>query len=127
MVRIVNYIKRQTEDGREFFVLELSGGIEMVMSQVSGQFYATAKRAYISSTFDEDTCRHLIGTEMPGNISKMDCDPYEYTVKETGEIIILSHRYSYSPEVITQPQSYGSIKADIGTFSMNEELYELQA
>ena len=28
MVRIVNYLKRQAEDGREFFVLEISGGID---------------------------------------------------------------------------------------------------
>ena len=33
MVRIIDYKKRQAEDGREFFVLELSGGIEMVKSQ----------------------------------------------------------------------------------------------
>lgn len=127
MVRIVNYIKRQAEDGKEFFVLELAGGIEMVRSSVSGQFYATAKKAYISSTFDEATCRHLIGTEMPGNIIRIDCEPYEYTIKETGEIITLSYRYSYTPEEKAKAQSYGNVKADISTFSMNEQLYELQS
>ena len=52
MVRIVNYKKRQAEDGKEFFVLEITGGIEMVMSNSTGQFYATAKKAYLASTFD---------------------------------------------------------------------------
>ena len=33
MVRIVNYLKRETEGGKEFFLLELQGGIEMVKSQ----------------------------------------------------------------------------------------------
>lgn len=125
MVRIVNYIKRHSEDGREFFSLELSGGIEMVLSQVSGQFYATAKKAYITSTFDEDTCRSLIGTEMPGSVSKVECEPYEFTVKETGEIITLSHRYVYLPEEKKVPQGYGNVHADVNTFSMNEKEVQL--
>lgn len=125
MVRIVNYIKRHSEDGKEFFSLELSGGIEMVLSQVSGQFYATAKKAYITSTFDEDTCRSLIGTEMPGSVSKVECEPYEFTVKETGEIITLSHRYVYLPEEKKAPQDYENVHADVNTFSMNEKEVQL--
>jgi len=37
MVRIVNYLKRQAEE-KDFFVLEVHGGIEMVSSQ-SNQKY----------------------------------------------------------------------------------------
>lgn len=99
MVRIINYKKRNTEDGKEFFVLEISGGIEMVKSQSSNQFYATAKKAYISSTFDEDTCKALIGTEIQGNVIKEECEPYEYVNKDSGEILILSHRYVYQEEI----------------------------
>ncbi|QEE49120.1 hypothetical protein FUA48_05850 [Flavobacterium alkalisoli] len=126
MVRIVNYIKRHSEDGREFFSLELSGGIEMVLSQVSGQFYATSKKAYITSTFDEDTCRSLIGNELPGSVSKVECEPYEFTVRETGEIITLSHRYVYLPEEKKVPQSYENVHANVNAFSMNEQFSELQ-
>ena len=50
MVKIVNYQKRTTEQGKDFFVLELQGGIEMVKSQESGKFYITARKASISST-----------------------------------------------------------------------------
>jgi hypothetical protein len=107
MVRIVNYQKRQTEEGKPFFVLEIQSGIEMVLSTKTGQYYATAKRANISSTFDEETCKALLGTDMPGNIVKMDSDPYEYTVRETGEIIMLTHRYVYQPE-INSPSSTSS-------------------
>ncbi|WP_452221432.1 hypothetical protein [Lacinutrix salivirga] len=99
MVRIINYKERQVEDGRIFFVLELQGGVEMVMSQETNQFYATAKKAFISSTFDEETCKALIGTSMPGKIEKQTCEAYQYTVKETGEMIILNHRYVYIPEL----------------------------
>lgn len=97
MVRIIGYKKRQKED-KEFFVLEITGGIEMVLSESTGNYYATAKKAYISSTFDEETCKNLVGTEMSGSVEKQICAPYEYTIKDTGEVIVLEHRYAYVPE-----------------------------
>ncbi len=103
MVRIVNYQKRQTENGKEFFVLELQGGIEMVKSAETGKFYVTARKASISSTFDEVTCQALIGTELPGKVEKVNCAPYEYTIKDTGEVITLTHRFEYVEEdAVTQ-------------------------
>jgi hypothetical protein len=102
MVRIVNYQKRRGEEGKEFFTLELQGGIEMVKSQETGKFYVTARKASISSTFDEMTCQALIGTELPGTVAKVNCEPYEYVVKDTGEVIMLSHRYEYQ-EVNSTP------------------------
>ena len=99
MVRIVNYQKRQTEEGKDFFVLELQGGIEMIKSQETGQMYITARKSSISSTFDELTCQSLIGTELPGNIEKVSCNPYEYTIRDTGEVIVLSHKFQYVEEV----------------------------
>src|SRR5690606_13543366 len=122
MVRIVNYKERQVEDGRIFFVLELQGGIEMVMSQETNQFYATAKRAFITSTFDEATCKALLGTSMPSKIEKQDCEPYQYTVKETGEMIILNHRYVYMPETETSSKEDLAVQkllAEQHTFSKN--------
>ena len=92
MVTIINYKERQREDGTSFFVLEVQGGIEMIKSAKTGLYYASAKRATVSSTFDEATCHALIGTQMPGGIHKVACDPYEYTVRESGEIITLNHR-----------------------------------
>ncbi|HSD08175.1 hypothetical protein [Flavobacterium sp.] len=97
MVRIIDYKQRQTENGRAFFVLEISAGIEMVKSSTN-QFYATSKKAFIASTFDEQTCKALIGTEMPGNVVKKECQAYEYVVKETGELVTLTHRFVYEPE-----------------------------
>ncbi|MCD9584253.1 hypothetical protein ACE1MK_11980 [Tenacibaculum maritimum] len=57
MVTIINYKERQKEDGTTFYVLEVQGGIEMIRSKVTGNFYATAKKAYVLSTFDEGICK----------------------------------------------------------------------
>ena len=95
MVRIINYKERQSETGT-FYVLEVQGGIQMVKSKTTDKYYATAKKAYIATTFDEVTCIALIGTEMEGCIKKEPCEPFEYTVRETGEVITLTERYVYS-------------------------------
>lgn len=120
MVTIINFKERNKEDGTSFFVLELQGGIELVQSQKTKQFYATAKKAYISSTFDELTCKALIGTQMQGEIEKVECEPYEYTVQETGEIIILSHRYQYvQEETVKAKPAPENFTPDIDVFSKN--------
>ncbi|SEQ20895.1 hypothetical protein SAMN04488097_1672 [Epilithonimonas lactis] len=100
MVRIISYKTRQREDGTEFYLLEVQGGIEMVKSKTSEQFYATAKKATVSTTFDEETCKALIGTQMDGKIVKIQTEPYQYSIKESGEVITLEHRYIYIPEGI---------------------------
>ena len=98
MVRVINFLERVNNDGESFFVLVLQGGIQMVKSQQTNKFYVTAKRATISSTFDEATCKALIGTELPGKIEKVQTEPYEFTIKETGEVIELDYRYEYQEE-----------------------------
>ena len=124
MVTIINYKKRQKEDDSTFYVIEVQGGVEMVMSQTTGQFYATSKKASITSTFDEVTCQALIGTQMQGSIIKQECNPYEYTVKDTGEVILLHHRFVYSPqepgkENTVKKQITNSFASDVESFSRN--------
>lgn len=121
MVTIINYKERQTEDGKTFFVLEAQGGIEMIQSKVTGNFYATAKKAFIPATFDEVTCKALVGTQMQGEIIKEECEPYEYINKESGEVIMLSHRYVYTSEDMKKPQEplYENLKANPNVFSTN--------
>jgi hypothetical protein len=132
MVRIINYKKRETEEGKEFFVLELQGGIEMVKSKETGKFYVTARKASISSTFDELTCQALIGTELPGKVEKVECEAYEYTIKDTGEVITLNHRFEYSeeekvstPKVEMSKMSFDDVmknSQDENSFSSNGQL-----
>lgn len=127
MVTIIDYKERQTEDGKTFFVLEAQGGIEMVQSQVTGKFYATAKKAFIIATFDEMTCKALIGTQMQGQIIKEECEPYEYVNKESGEVTMLSNRYVYThdeTQINNKPQEpfYGNFKPNQDVFSKNGKL-----
>ncbi len=124
MVRIIGFKERENEEGIPFFLLELQGGIEMVLSQISNRYYATAKKAYISSTFDEQTCQALIGTEMQGKIIKEECEPFDYVIKETGEEITLSHRWVFVPEGAEEPKKpemspLETVMADPETFSQN--------
>jgi hypothetical protein len=97
MVTVTGFTERQSRDGRKFYALILQGGMDLVLSEESGRYYATAKQTSITSTFDEKTCQKLVGTKLPGKISRIACDPFDYTIKETGEIIKISHRWAYSP------------------------------
>ena len=99
MVRVTNYAERENSAGEKFYSLILQGtGIEMVKSQETGRFYATSKQASVTSTFDEETCKSLIGEEITGSIKKLETDPYEFTIPDTGEVVVLNHRWQYLPE-----------------------------
>lgn len=101
MVTIVDYSQRKNSEGKDFYSLILQGGIEMVKSKATDRFYATAKRCSITSTFDEATCKAMIGEKIPGTVQKQSCEPYNYVVKETGEVMELTHRWVYLPEGAT--------------------------
>ena len=94
MVKITGYKLRESLNGNSFFALLLQGGVEIVKS-ANGNSYATVKTASMPSTFDEATCKALVGMEMPGSIQKVECEPYEYTIQETGEQVLLNHRHEY--------------------------------
>jgi hypothetical protein len=113
MVKITDYNEREREDGTSFFTLELQGGLEMVQSKETGKFYATIRKTSIATTFDEETCKAVIGTEMSGTITKMEVEPYTYVVKETGEEITLTHRWVYVQDA-QEP-----VKANVEAFSKN--------
>ena len=117
MVQIVGYRECSKDDGSKFFLLELQGGIEMTKSKSTGQFYATAKKAVISSTFDEATCIALIGTQIKGSIVKQEVEPYNYVIKETGEEITLTHQWVYVED--ETPDLTNLLKADTDVFSTN--------
>ena len=101
MVEIIGFQKRTNNDGDDFNVLVLQGGIELIKSSETGSFYATAKKATITCTFDERMCRQLIGSKLPGKIDKVPCEPYEFAVPGTEEAVTLSHTYRYDAEPAT--------------------------
>jgi hypothetical protein len=98
MVTISAYYLRQNREGKSFVALELQGDFEMVQSSETGRFYATAKRCSVTSTFTEEIAKNLIGKQLKGKIERVESDPYEYTIKETGQVITLQHSYVYLPE-----------------------------
>jgi hypothetical protein len=97
MLRIVGFKNCISNEGKAFISLTLQGGIEIINSS-NGNFYATARKASVACTFDEETCKSLIGTELSGKIEKVECPGYEYTVEKTGEVIVLHHRFIFVPE-----------------------------
>lgn len=98
MVTIKAAHLRESEDKGSFVSLELTGDVELVQSQETGRFYATARRCFISSTFDIDTAKQLVGKQLKGNIVRVQCDPYDFTIKDTGEVISLAYSWDYTPE-----------------------------
>jgi hypothetical protein len=64
----------------------------------TGNYYATAKKASLASTFTEETCKELVGQKIPGSIQRVPCEPYEFTVAATGEVLFLDHRWVYQKE-----------------------------
>ena len=88
MVTVKDYaVRKRKEDGSEFIVLILQGGLSFVQSQNTGNYYATVKQCSIPSTFDEATAKQMIGERVPGSVLKKQCDTYEWTNKDTGEVL----------------------------------------
>jgi len=98
MVTVIDYSLRESKDGKSFVSLKLEGDPEFIQSLQTGKFYLTAKRCSVTSTFTEESAKSLIGKKMRGSIVRMECESYDYTVPETGEIISLAHTYEYLPD-----------------------------
>lgn len=112
MVTISSYHVRHNQDGKPFVSLELLGDVEFVQSSTSGAFYATAKKCSMSCTFTEEVAKTLIGKQLPGRIERVQVDAYEFTVKETGEVLNLCHSYVYNPsenDEVFQPLQSNSL------------------
>ena len=95
MVTVKEVKKAENSMGEEFYGLIVQSGAVAVKSKETGRIYFTAKTAFVSTTFDEETANSMIGQEFEGTIKKVETDPYEYTIEETGEVIQLSHRWEY--------------------------------
>ena len=95
MVTISDYRVNVNSEGKSFCSLILQGDVELVRSRTTSRFYATARKTSITSTFDENNCRQLIGKTIKGSIVKVDCDDYDYIIPESGEVIRLNYNYCY--------------------------------
>ncbi len=95
MIVIKDFKTIKKEDGESFNTLIVQGGVEPVKSQKTGKLYFTARKATVPTTFDQETCKSVIGTSFEGEIKKVMCDPYKYLIKDTGEEIELKHRWEF--------------------------------
>ena len=98
MVTISNFKPRKREDGSVFYVLELTSGVELIKSTTTGQYYATSRKCTIPTTLPESACLSIRGNQLPGSIQKVQCEPYDFIQKQTGELMTLDFRYEYVPE-----------------------------
>lgn len=113
MVKVKNYHVRSSEDGGKYISLELEGDVSFVQSQNTGRFYATTKRCFMYAALDEAMAKSLIGTQMPGTIQRVACEPYDYTVPDTGEVKTLSYSYEYRPaDAVETPEFTNAPRAN---------------
>jgi hypothetical protein len=105
MVTVSNYALRNASDGHQFITLELTGGVEFVQSMQTGKHYATVRKCSMPTTFNETIAKGLVGTRYPGDIERVEAEPYQYTIKETGEEITLNYSYQYVPETTSKQES----------------------
>ena len=112
MVKISGYAVRTNKEGEDFVALLLQGDLVMVQSLETGRYYATAKKCSIASTFTEEQAATFVGQELPGRIIKVEVEPYEFTVEETGEAITLSHRWEFLPEGASNPVPMHIVKEE---------------
>lgn len=107
MVTITGLEKRKAADGKEFNVMSLQGSIEVVISKATGKPYLTARKTSIPCTFDETLAKTLVGQTLPGEIERVEVDPYEFLVPGTKKKLKLSHSYRYSAEPATISEVVG--------------------
>ncbi len=98
MVTITDFDLTENKHGEQFVLLEVQGGVMPVRSKQTGKVYLTSKKAMVASTYDARTAATLVGQKIPGEVKQVQCEPYNYTIKDTGETITLNHRYEYVDE-----------------------------
>lgn len=98
MVTIVGFREVESKSGKNLVFMEVQGEVKVVQSQETGKFYLTSNKASMACVFPVEVCKTMIGQRLSGNVIKVECEPYPYVNKETGETITLTYRYEYSPE-----------------------------
>jgi len=93
MVQIVDYAVRENGEGEKFCALIVTGGLELVKSS-TGKHYATLRKCSVPSTLNEEACKAIIGSQLPGTVSKVECDSYEFTSRK-GETVSLNYTWEY--------------------------------
>jgi len=130
-VTIVGFKQCESREGKPFVAIELQGELRLVQSETTGNFYLTANKCRVSTSFPVEVCQTLIGQKLTGTVEKVSCEPYEYTNRETGEIMTLDYTYVYSPKeklqqtqsafppVLQQPFMHQQNQSPLGEFNLS--------
>jgi len=97
MVTITNAFQRKNGKGEKFNVLTVEGGVTMVKSQKTGNFYAHTMKTNIIASMDIDSCKAMVGEKVPGTVVKENCTPYTYITPD-GKEKTLNYTYVYQEE-----------------------------
>jgi hypothetical protein len=106
MVSIVEIKEIHAKKGN-FKVLVLQGNLEVAISKTTGRPYLTARKANIPYTFSDGFANSLIGTQLPGEIERIECAEYEFTIPSTKKKIKISHRFQYCADATVLEEVVG--------------------
>jgi hypothetical protein len=67
----------------------------------------------VPSTFDENLAKTMIGEKIPGSVQRKPCEPYDFVIKDTGEILHLDYRWAYVPEGATIEEAVFEEKPEV--------------
>jgi hypothetical protein len=95
MVTIIGVEERFTPKG-DFKVIVLQGKVSVAVSETTGRPYLTARKTSIPFTFSEEFAQTLVGTQLPGDIERMECEEYEFQVPGQKKKLKFTHRYQYN-------------------------------
>ena len=104
-IRISKVNTNQVKDAkgkieRTFYSFTVTSIITRARKNGDGHYIDNVKCRMSAGGMSEDkkACESVIGEILKGTIERVDCDPYQWTNKETGEEMELTHRYVYQPE-----------------------------
>jgi hypothetical protein len=106
MVKIIGIEERYSKNG-EFKVIVLQGKVEVAISEASGRPYLTARKTSVPFTFSEEFAETLIGTELPGDIERVECEEYEFKVPGTTKKLVFTHRNQYNATPVVLEEVIG--------------------
>lgn len=100
MVKIIDAQTRvNAKTKEEYSVIVLMGESQILNSKANGKPYLTAKKVTIPTTLDQAQIKDLIGTNLPGEILKVDCPEYEIKMPNSNKKVKITHTFQYSPSV----------------------------
>lgn len=111
MVTIIDYKTRRKDNGESFNVLILQGGAEVHRSQTNGKNILSLRKASIITLLDNEACKNLIGSKLPGTIEKVPVEEYSYQIPGTEEFIKLKHSFEYNPDALSEDIHFAVGKA----------------